>query len=129
MYLLNHIKKHPNFLRVQCFLKIQLYVILFIALITLLIFDHRQAISALLGGLTALLPMALFARKLFAHQGAKAAKNIVRSFYLGEMLKIILSVSLFSLIFIMYEVKPVTFFLMYIAVVMQHWFAPLIIDK
>ena len=100
-----------------------------VVFLVLLAVDRQVAISALLGGLTAFVPTALFAKKFFKHQGARAAKQIVRSFYIGEFLKIISSALLFALIFMFYTVIPAAFFLTYIAVVMTYWFAPLIIDN
>jgi len=88
----------------------------------------QNAISALLGGLVAFIPTVLFAKKMFQYHGARAARQIVKSFYIGEFLKITLSVVLFTLVFKLYEVTPLTFFLTYIAVVMTYWLAPLIID-
>lgn len=100
-----------------------------IALLLLCLYGSREATSALLGGLVALLPSALFAKKLFAHQGARAAKQIVRNFYLGEALKIMTSVALFALVFLFYEVNPLAFFVTYIVVVMTIWFAPLVLTN
>lgn len=87
----------------------------------------RDAVSAFAGGMVAFLPAVLFAKNLFQYQGARAAKNIVRSVYVGEGLKIIFSAILFTLVFVFYKVAPLAFFLTYIAVVLSHWFAPLII--
>lgn len=100
-----------------------------VTLTVLLVFGSHQAISALLGGLVAFAPSAIFAKKFFRYQGARAAKKIVRNFYIGEFLKITSSVLLFAIVFVLYEVAPLAFFLTYITVVMSHWFAPLIIDN
>lgn len=110
-------------------LVMKLATTLLIALTLLLVYGNQQAVSALLGGLVALLPTAFFARKLFQHQGARAAREIIKSFYLGEALKILISMVLFTLVFMFYEVKPLTFFVTYIVVVMNYWFTPLIIDN
>jgi ATP synthase protein I len=88
---------------------------------------QREAVSALAGGLVALLPAVLFAKKVFQYQGARAAKEIVKSVYLGECLKIIFSVVLFTLVFVFYKVAPLVFFITYIVVVLSHWLAPLLI--
>lgn len=106
--------------------------LLFTLVVSLTLFafnSEKNAMSALLGGLVALIPSILFTKKLFAYQGARAAKHIVRSFYLGEAIKIVSTASLFVLVFIFYPINPLTFFLMYIAVIMSHWFAPLVIDS
>ncbi|MFC3908204.1 ATP synthase subunit I [Legionella dresdenensis] len=108
---------------------IQIGICLMITLLLFLFSGAKAAGSALTGGLVAILPSAVFAKRLFKYQGARAAKEIVKNFYQGEFLKIILSMILFALVFIFYEVQPLVFFLTYIALVMTNWFAPLIIDN
>ena len=93
-----------------------------------MIFGKLTAQSVLLGGLVALIPNFLFARKLFQHQGARAARQIVRNFYAGEFIKILSTALLFTVVFLFCEVSPPAFFLTYIVMIMTHWFAPLIID-
>lgn len=109
-------------------LLVQMSLIVLLSLLFLIVAEQADAISAALGGLVAFLPMLLFAKKLFAYQGAQAAKKIVRNFYLGEAFKIIVSVVLFTLVFIYYPVKPLSFFLSYITIVMSHWLAPLVMN-
>ena len=110
---------------IKSLLVMQLVMTTAIALVLFLCNGNRSAISAVLGGIVAILPSALFARKLFQYQGARAARKIVRSFYFGEALKLLLSMALFTLVFVFYEVKPLAFFVTYIVVVISIWFAPL----
>nr|WP_256478901.1 ATP synthase subunit I [Legionella sp. 27cVA30] len=107
----------------------QLGITLIIAGFCLLFFGKNSAFSALLGGLVSALPNIYFARKLFKYHGARAAKQIVNSFYKAEALKIVLSVILFALVFIFVNVVPIIFFATYIVAQMVFWFAPLIIDN
>ncbi|WP_419419713.1 ATP synthase subunit I [Legionella sp. D16C41] len=115
--------------RVQRLLLVQVIVCSLIALGMLAALGKQAALSALLGGIVAFLPSLIFAKKLFQYQGARAARQIVRSFYVGEFLKIISSIVLFTLVFMFFEVTPLAFFLTYIVVVMTHWFSPLLIDS
>ena len=108
---------------------VQLAIGITIPVAVLIVFDMHAALSALLGSLVAFLPSLLFAEKLFRHQGARAAKQIVKNFYAGEFIKIASTMLLFSLVFLFCEVVPLAFFLTYIAMLMTHWFAPLIIDN
>ncbi|WED42958.1 ATP synthase subunit I [Legionella cardiaca] len=110
---------------IKRFLLAQLAASLLITLGLLLIWGEKEAISALLGGLVAIIPSALFAKKLFRHQGARAARQIVKSFYLGEALKIVSTIALFTFVFMSFKIAPLAFFLTYIVVLMSHWFAPL----
>jgi len=86
----------------------------------------EAALSAMLGALISAVPNAIFAKKLFQYQGARAAKKIVNSFYQGEAIKLFLSIFLFSLVFIFFSVNPLVFFAAYIMTQMVLWFAPLI---
>jgi ATP synthase protein I len=90
-------------------------------------YNANAALSACLGGLIAIIPNALFANKLFKYQGARAAKQIVSSFYKGEALKIGLTILLFTLVFILCKITPLAFFVSYILVLMTHWLTPWII--
>lgn len=106
---------------------IQLGATLVLAALCALIFGANAAVSALLGGMVCVVPNAYFARKLFKYQGARSAKQIVNSFYKGEAMKIILSVLLFTAVFVWIKITPLAFFAAYIMILMTHWFAPLII--
>ena len=80
----------------------------------------------MLGGIVAIVPSALFAKNMFRYQGARAARQIVKSFYFGEALKILSTAILFALVFIVYKVAPLAFFFTYIMVLMTYWLAPLL---
>jgi ATP synthase protein I len=123
------VKNNKSLQGVRRLLALQLTLSVLISAAVLVAYGVDSAISALLGGLVAFIPSALFAKKFFRRQGARAARQIVKNFYIGEFLKIISSILLFTLVFVVYEVVPLAFFLTYIAVVMTHWFAPLILDN
>ncbi|HHT0594591.1 TPA: ATP synthase subunit I [Legionella anisa] len=106
---------------------VQLGVTLVFAAFCALIYDINAASSVLLGGMACIVPNAYFAIKLFKYQGARSAKKIVNSFYKGEALKIIISVFLFTTVFLLFKITPLAFFGSYIMILMTHWFAPLII--
>ena len=90
-------------------------------------FSAKAASSASLGGLVCIIPNACFGRMVFKHRGARAARQIISSFYKGEAFKVTLTVILFALIFINYSIAPLAFFLTYIIVQFSHWFAPLVL--
>ena len=108
-------------------LLIQFGVTVFIALVAVLVRNKTAAVSAVTGGLVCVLPNAYFVSKLFRHNGACAARQIVNGFYKGEALKLMLSVALFALVFKFLNVNPLVFFVAYIAAQMVFWFSPLII--
>ncbi|WP_170272500.1 ATP synthase subunit I [Litorivicinus lipolyticus] len=66
-----------------------------------------HGISMVEGGIAVLIPNAVFAGLAFRHGGAGNARNIVRSFYLGEALKLVLMATLLVAIFLTSEsLKP-----------------------
>lgn len=107
----------------------QLGLTLFLSLLMGVTFSIAAAKSASLGGFVSLIPNAYFARKLFQHHGAHAARNIVGSFYKGEAIKIVLSMILFAMVFLFCKIIPWVFFTVYILVQMVFWFAPLLFDN
>lgn len=63
-----------------------------------------SAYSAGVGVLIAVIPQLFFAKKAFAKQGARAAKQIMNAFYVGEAIKWALTFALFAIVFI--KTKP-----------------------
>lgn len=103
----------------------QLGVTIVVALLATLLSSRIAGLSALLGGLVSALPNAYFARTMFQHQGANAAKQIVNGFYKGEALKMVLTIVLFTAVFKFFIIMPLVFFSVYILAQMVFWFAPL----
>lgn len=100
-----------------------------IAIILSIFIGKKAAISALLGGLLAILPSFLFAKSLFRYKGARAAKQIIRGFYFGEVLKIILTATLFALILKHLETDPKVLFSTYSLMLLAHLFTPLFFTR
>lgn len=111
----------------QRLLLVQLSVAVLIAFVGFFACDIKAAYSAAIGGLVCVVPNAYFVSKLFKHNGAHAARQIVNGFYKGEAMKLILSITLFALVFKFLNINPLVFFVAYIAAQMVFWFAPLII--
>jgi len=61
--------------------------------------DSTAQLSVFLGGLLAAIPALIFVRHALRFVGAKQAKLVVRSFYLGEALKLISCAIGFALVF------------------------------
>lgn len=62
-----------------------------------------SAYSLLLGGMICAVPNAYFTVKAFRYRGARAAQKIVRAFYVGEAVKILLICAGFALTFVYVE--------------------------
>ncbi|TXS93744.1 hypothetical protein FV139_08870 [Parahaliea maris] len=84
--------------------------------LALLPVDRVWAVSALCGGLVAVVPQAWFAAKAFAHRGARSAREVANAGYSGEVVKFLLSAVGFAALFILLRpVSPLAVFGAYIA--------------
>ena len=80
--------------------KVLSVIALVIAVIALILFvgiGRIAAYSAILGGIACLLPNLLFARFAFRYSAAESVDLAVRWFYVGEAIKIIVTVLIFAL--------------------------------
>ena len=85
--------------------------------------------SAGLACLAYAVPYSLALWMTFRHQGARAAKLIVRSFYRSEALKMAVSMILFALIFAFLKLVPWVFFGAYISMQLTMWLWPMVIEN
>jgi len=76
-----------------------LLITVVLALLLLLSVDAVAAYSVVLGGLAFIIPNALFARYVFRHSAAESADLAVRWFYVGEVIKLIVTVLIFAACF------------------------------
>jgi ATP synthase protein I len=72
-------------------------VIAALAIVLLIVVDRVAAYSSLLGGTACLLPNLLFARFAFRYSAAESVGLAVRWFYIGEVIKIIVTILIFAL--------------------------------
>jgi ATP synthase protein I len=109
-------------LKVQAFYLMfwQLLVIIGLAVL-LLVQSVQSAFSVLLGGLCYWLPTCWFAWRIFAHTGARAAKQFVAAFFVGEMIKLFLSGVLFLLIVKYLPVNVVSMLIGFVAAIIAFW--------
>ncbi|MGX2042169.1 ATP synthase subunit I [Methylocaldum sp. MU1018] len=116
------------FFAVKRVLLMQLIAIALIAGSMLAFFGWPEARSALFGGLAAFLPNAYFAAKFGFSDKTRAAKNVVRAFYIGETIKIIITAGLFILIFQLPNILFLPLFAGFASALMVFWFALLMRD-
>lgn len=88
----------------------------------LLLTSEIEAISSLLGGMTAFLPNLYFAYRLSLVKGS-SAKKIVQSFYSGESRKVLMTCALFALVFQVPNVQFFPLMLCFVAVLSVFWLA------
>lgn len=89
--------------------------------------EIKVAIALLSGGLAAILANIYFIYMAFSRAGARASKQVIRAFYFGEALKIVISAVFVAVAFLLlpgYEFYVLTG---YILVVISQWLAPVII--
>lgn len=107
---------------VRKILSFQALIVLLVPSAILLVGKEWEAFSAMLGGLVALIPSLYFALRMHLAK-EQEAKRIVRSFYVSETHKIILTAVLFILVFQIPGVNLIMLLLAYAAVLSVYWFA------
>jgi len=107
-------------------LLIQMIIIILIAGLGLFK-EFKVAIALLSGGMAVFLSNLYFAYKVFAKSGAQANKQVVRAFYLGETVKIVISVSLLAIAFALLPGTEMFVLVGYILALLFQWLAPVIV--
>ena len=102
---------------------IQAAIVTILSLAFLLI-SFKNAYSFFLGGFSCVLPSIYFARKLFAYIGARMAKQAIRAFYLGELIKLLMVAILSILILNFIPINPFVYFTGFILAQVAFWLAP-----
>ena len=107
-------------------LVIQFVLLLVIASLGMLK-DFKITIALLSGEMSVFIANLYFVFKVFSKSGAQANKQVVRAFYLGETLKIVISVSLLVSAFMLLPGKEVFVLVGYIAALLMQWLTPAIV--
>lgn len=107
----------------------QLTFVLLLAPVIAILWDLRAGCSFLLGGLIAPLANAYFYFRVFSHFGARAARDILKAFYRGEAVKIIMTAIGFSVAFTIIWVSPVWLFIGYIVAQTGFTLSPLLLGS
>lgn len=107
-------------------LLLQACVVLVTAILMAITINADWGIAALMGGGIFVTANTAFALCAFLFSGARAAKFIVASFYGGEVLKILLTVVLFSVAYLYAEVELLPLKLAYLLVLGVNLFAPVL---
>lgn len=103
---------------------IQIFVTLLIAAAFLVSSEDYQATrSALIGGSISVLATLYFARQVFSTRIGSPAVRIARSFYVGEIMKFMLTFVLLSLAFQWTDSSPFPLLLAYTMTLMAYWLA------
>ncbi|MFO1371077.1 MAG: ATP synthase subunit I [Candidatus Competibacteraceae bacterium] len=104
-------------------LAIQLLVTLLIVAASFALGGGQAAYSALIGGSICVFVTLYFASKVFSVRIGSPAAKIARAFYMGEVVKLLLTVALLSIAFLWLNVSPLPLLLAYMAALMAYWLA------
>jgi ATP synthase protein I len=96
-----------------------------VSIVFFAVWGAQYGLSALAGGAIAVLPNFVFATLAFSHTGASSAGKVMKTFYWGEAVKLLLTIAMFSLAFINLKVVFMPLFVCYVAALIVHWTAPL----
>lgn len=107
----------------------QFLVLLVASIVTITIFSLQSGLGILVGGLSAVIPNALFAVIAFRHAGARANKKVVQSFFMGEGVKLLLTAILLTLALLITNFNPVWLLVGFVLTVIMQWIAPILFLK
>lgn len=107
-------------------LQLQILAILLVFSVAWALGGSRQGVSALLGGLVGFLPNTVFALLFGRKESGKSANQVIRAFYMGEALKLALTVLLFVIVFHMPGVSALAVFIAFAGVMAVFWFSLLL---
>jgi ATP synthase protein I len=102
----------------------QALVALAVSLVTGLGFGISAGRSALLGGGVGVVATLFFVLALFRHREGTPAARVAFSFYLGQVLKVLLTVALLALVFRSRGASPLAVLAGYMATYLAYWFTP-----
>jgi len=108
--------------------KLVLLQAVIVGITTILLFalwGVQFGISALAGAIIAVFPNFVFATLAFSHAGASASGKVVHSFFLGEAVKLLLTIVLFAIAFGLLNVVFTPLFITYVIGLLVPWTAPL----
>lgn len=92
-----------------------------VATVALAVADFRATWSALLGGGINMTTTLAFAWRVFTAGPGSTARQITRAFYVGEVIKLLLTVVLFTAVLLWLNVSLLPLFLTYAATMLAFW--------
>jgi len=104
---------------------LQLILLSIVAGVSVFVSDWRGFISVLLGGGAWIIPNIYFVRKLFKPKNARDAQTLLKDFFCGEGIKLLLSAGLIIFIMFLVSIKAGAFLSGYIATIAASFFMPL----
>ncbi|HFB63910.1 MAG TPA: F0F1 ATP synthase subunit I [Aeromonadales bacterium] len=106
----------------------QFVAVVVVATITLAI-KFNVGLSFFIGGMINVVPAYVFAHKAFQYAGARQARQVVRAFYLGEALKLVLTIVFFIVVFMFTTLNPKWILFGYGVALVTHWVSLVILKN
>ena len=126
---MSHILVKQGFEQAKKYLMVQAVIIVLVSIVALLFKDFQIAIALLSGGMAVFIANFYFVYKVFSQSGAQANKKVISAFYIGESVKILISVGLLVLAFIQLPGKEVYVLSGYILAYLLQWLAPAMVKS
>lgn len=101
----------------------QILLTLAVAGLLLAVGTAKLAYSALAGGLISVVSGFYLAAKLFSFDQGVAPERILRAFFVGEAVKVAITVVMFTVIIVALDTEILIVVLTYIATLLVYWFA------
>ncbi|MDX1653759.1 MAG: ATP synthase subunit I [Candidatus Competibacteraceae bacterium] len=106
---------------VRKIITIQTIVTLLVAIVSFVIADAKAAYSAGIGGGISIVTTAYFAAQVFSARRGAQARKVAQMLFLGEVVKIALTVALFALVLAWLDVSFLPLLLTYTASLFAYW--------
>lgn len=104
-------------------------LITLVALPWLLVFyKQNEVVSFLFGGLICIAANVLMYRRVFTYFGANAAQQIVKAFYWGQALKMVLTATAFGVAIKIKNIEPLWLFVGYLVAQSGFWLGPMLLN-
>lgn len=103
-------------------------ITLLMAVIGFILFDTKASYSAVLGGSISVIGTLTLALIMF-NRRIKEVKHILLAFYLGEAMKMVLTVVLFVLVFMFIKINAGFFMATFILTLVANWLGLLLVNK
>jgi ATP synthase protein I len=123
---MSHALIKKGFKQAKQLLLFQLVLVLIVAGLGLLK-EFQVAVSLLSGGMVVIFANTYFVIKAFSHSGAQASKQVLRAFYVGEAVKIMILAGSIAIAFKLLPGFELYVLVGYVVALLTQWLAPIII--
>ena len=105
----------------------QFIIVMGLALVIALLQGKKQGYSAGMGGIAYWLPTFIFVWRVSAHASARALTALITAFFAGELIKLVLTVFLFSMAVYYFSADPLYGVLGLMMSIMAFWVSSVVL--